>query len=186
MEELEIMRGQLEALKQQLATQQIINKDLMRKVMRDRSSWLNRLVNIEIILLPLTYLLFAAMCASFGISQWYALSFLILGAIDTAFDWYFVRIPPQIFSTYSIVELHKFLLRQKKGRFVQTCISLPIALVWIVLFLCAVAGDDRIFAYVTSIMGVIAGVVAVYVIYRKMQSTNDALLRDIRDLETDI
>ena len=67
MEELEIMRMQLDALKQQLDTQEIINRDLLRKIMRRKASWLNRLVNFETIALPRTYQLFVGRTAEYVI-----------------------------------------------------------------------------------------------------------------------
>ena len=53
MEELEIMGRQLEAMKQSLDTQQIINKKLLCKLIRKRSSWLNSFVISEKIALTL-------------------------------------------------------------------------------------------------------------------------------------
>ena len=72
MEDLEIMRQQLAELKRRLDTQQIVNKGLLRKLMRRKASWLNRLVIVEIASLPFIYLIFAVTCYAAGISQWFA------------------------------------------------------------------------------------------------------------------
>ncbi|MDE6715314.1 MAG: hypothetical protein K2J74_02405 [Muribaculaceae bacterium] len=197
MDQLEIMREQLAAMKQQLDTQQIINQDLLRKIMRGKASWLNRFVNIEIISIPFVYLLFVLISAGYGISQWYAASFLILASIDSAFDWRFVRISPRMFSTVSILELKKFLLKQKRGRFIQTSISAPLAAIWVVAFFAAIASTTNISVssdfvdaaktggLIGGLIGAIVGLIAVIALYRKMQSTNDDLLRDIRDMENE-
>lgn len=197
MDQLEIMRRQLEAMKQQLDTQQIINKDLLRKIMRRKASWLNRLVAFEILFLPLGYLMFAGICAFYDISQLYAVSFLIFCGIDVAFDWRLVRIPPAMFGSASIIELKKFILKQKKGRFIQTCIMLPLAIVWLIAFFAAmerssdmtVSGDITDAAMTGGVfgaaIGAVVGVVVVIIIYRRMSRTNDDLLRDISDLEND-
>ena len=116
MEELEIMGRQLEAMKQSLDTQQIINKKLLCKLIRKRSSWLNSFVISEIIALPLVALIFVSYCSLKGISQWYTLSFILFAAIDTAIDWRTVRIPGRMFGTASILELKRRIIRQKKER----------------------------------------------------------------------
>ncbi len=194
MEEIEIMRQQLATLKQQLDTQQIVNKDLLRKVMRSKASWLNRFVNIEIITLPVVYILFVIISAAYGLSQWYAFSFLILGALDTILDWRTVRIPAEMFSSASILELKKFLLRQKRERHIQIFVGGPLCVIWVVAFFMGmvknvdmssseIAQVARTGGLFGGIVGGIVGVVVMIVLYRKMQRTNDTLLNDIRELE---
>lgn len=197
MEELEEMRGQLDALKRQLDTQQIVNQDLMRKVMRGNASWLNGFVNVEIIALPFLYFLIAGICYLLDISQWYASAWLFLGVIDVMLDWRMVRIPPSMFSESSILELKKLLLRQHKGRFVQTCVMLPLALIWLMtvgyLFFTKlnVAVDDellhaaKIGGLVGALIGCVVSVVVVVAINKKIQRTNDSILNDIHDLEAE-
>lgn len=198
MDEIEIMRQQLTAIKRQLDTQQIVNKELLRKVMRSKASWLNRFVNIEIITLPVVYLLFVIISAAYGVSQWYAFSFLIMSALDTAFDWRTVRIPSDMFGSASILELKKFLLRQKRERFIQVCVGAPLCVIWVVAFFLAMvanidvtSSDDleqmvKTGGLIGGLAGGVVGGVVMIVLYRKMQRTNDTLLRDIRDLEEDM
>ena len=197
MEELEIMRQQLCAMKRQLDTQQIVNKELLCKVMRGKASWLNKFVKIEIVMLPFLILIILAVSSFYGVSGRYALIYAVLCVLDVALDWRVVRIPPKMFGTASILDLEKFLLRQKKERFVQTCVMLPIAIVWLVAFCYAIFVNPnnpfihdnpeyaKICGVVSGIIGGIVGIIAVVVIYRKMQRTNDTLLRDIHDLENE-
>lgn len=194
MEEIEIMRQQLVTLKKQLDTQQIVNKELLRKVMRSKASWLNRYVNFEIITFPLVYLLFVIISAVYGISQWYAFIFFIIGGLDTALDWRTVRIPSDLFGSASILELKKFLLRQKRERHIQMFVTAPLCVLWIIAFLTAMMKNIdvpsseleqvvRTGGVAGGIIGGIIGVVVMLILYRKMQRTNDTLLRDIRELE---
>lgn len=197
MEELEMMRIQLDALKQQLDTQQIINKDLLRKIMRRKASWLNKLVNFETISLPFIYLLFVSISAAYGISQWYAFIFLVFGAIDTALDWRAIRIPPSLFGTASILDLKKLLLKQKKIRFIQTCIGAPIGIIWMIGFFSQVlihsimtlppeiSSEAKLSGTIITLGATAVGVIIIIILYRMMQRTNDELLRDIHDLEND-
>lgn len=195
MEDLEIMREQLAAVKRRLDTQQIVNNKLMRKIMRHKAAWLNKFVAGEIIAMPLTFILFAIICVIYGTSLWYAVSFLILGGIDTALDWRTVRIPAHMFSNASILDLKKFLLKQKKERFVQTCFMLPLCILWLVMFFSSLVGntdlsvsDDlhelvKIGGMIGGLVGAVIGAIAVIIIYRKIQSTGDNLMDDIIELE---
>ena len=162
--------------------------------MQGKASWLNILVTGEIIAIPLITLLFVFISNYCGISQWYTFTFFILAVIDTWCDMYSVRIPARKFSS-SIIELKKFLIGQKKIRFYQTCIALPLALIWLILYSTHVLnalsqplydGDQEvtvISSVVSLTMGVIAAVIVTIVLYRKMQKTNDRIIADIRDLE---
>lgn len=196
MEELEIMRQQLNALKQQLNSQQIVNRELMQKVMRRNASWLNKMVNAEIIAVPFLCLIIVVGCAVFGISMWYAVTYAVCCIADVVMDWYSVRIPNEIFGQYSILELKKYLLKQKRFRFIQTAVMLPLSLIWLSAYVYSMfvygniefmnqhPREAHIVGIVTAAIANIVGIITVLIIYYKMQRTNDTLLRDIRDLET--
>lgn len=196
MEELEIMRQQLNALKQRLNSQQIINRQLMEKIMRRKSSWLNRLVNVEIISIPFLCIVIAGGCAIFDISQWFAAIYTALCIADVVTDWFTVRIPKDMFGTASIIDFRKYLLKQKRHRFIQTAIMLPLSLIWLSVFVYSIfvwgdieyfsqhSHEAHVFGVVNAIIACVAGIIAVLVIYFKMQRTNDALLHDITDLES--
>lgn len=195
MDELEIMRGQLAAMKQKLESQQIINAELMRSVMRGKALWLNKLVNIEIILVPFLYLFFVGICALLDVSQWFSFSYLVLSVVDVYFDRRTIRIPARMFSESSILDLKRCLLRQKRERFIQVCVATPAVVVWLVLFAMKIldktAGVDEILnmgkagigGVVGAVIGAVIGIIVIVILYRKMQGTNDDLLRDIRNLE---
>lgn len=196
MDELEVMRQQLAMMKSQLETQEIINKDLLRKVMQNRASWLNVLVTTEIIAFPIIFLLIAGICYIAGISQWFSFIFLILGGIDVVLDRRTIRIPKEMFSTSSIINLKKFLVRQKKERFFQTFIGGGLCIVWLILFICAVYAsnsseysDNDLRAAVINgglvgaIIGVIISIIVIYILYQKMQSTNDQIIADLEEIE---
>lgn len=197
MDELDVMRQQFADMKRQLDTQQIVNKDLMHKVMRGKVSWMNILVKGEVIALPLLTLLFLRISSNLGISLWYAIAFFILAGIDTLGDFYTVRIPTRLFSTCSMLDLKKFLVRQKTLRFRQVCVSLPLSLIWVALFAYQLTyhlnmelADNAEHALLIGIIlgagvGVVVAVIVVVSLYRKMQLTNDQLLSDIRLLQAE-
>ncbi len=185
MDELNILKEEMAAMKRNLDKQQIVNEKLMRTVMRQRTSWLNTFVKIEIIALPFIYLIFAGICAFYKISQWYAITFLILAAIDSFMDLRTFRISPKIFSTCSMMEVRKLLIKQKKERFIQTCISAPAAIIWFVLFAIGVMGDPQspegYGGLVGGLIGAIIGAIVVVILYRKAQKTNDSIIDEIEE-----
>ena len=185
MEQLDILKQEMAQLKRNLDKEQIVNDRLLRTVMRQKASWLNRFVIVEFIMLPVLYLMFAGICAFFHVSQWYAVTLLIFSFIDVAVDMRTFRISPKVFSTCTMLEVRHMLVKQKKERFIHMCIALPIAIVWLILMLNAIANasdpsaTDHTLNFAGVIGGIIGGVVGgivVFVIYRKAQRTNDTLI----------
>lgn len=191
MDELDILKEEMAALRRNLDKEQIVNDKLLRTVMRQKASWLNTFVKVEILTMPLIYLIFVVICAGFRISQWYAFAFLILGLIDSVVDLRTFRISPKIFSTCSMMEVRKILVRQKKERFIHMCIALPIAIIWLYLLCNAMfrATDPNAVDHALSIGGAIGGIIGgiigaiiVIVIYRKAQKTNDFIIEETGEL----
>lgn len=190
MDELNILKEEMATLKRSLDKEKIVNDKLMRTVMKQKSSWLNTFVKVEFILLPILYLMFAGICAFFHVSQWYAVILLVLSLMDVLVDMRTFRISPKVFSTHSMLEVRRLLVKQKKERFIHLCISFPLAIVWLILMLNAIANasdphatDHAInFAGVIGgLMGGVAGGIVVLVIYRKAQKTNDFIIDEIPD-----
>lgn len=174
-------------LKRNLDKEQIVNDRLIRTVMRQRASWLNKFVIVEFFLIPITYLIIVGICAFFHISQWFAFAFLILGILDAVMDLRTFRIPPKVFSTCTMLDVRKLLIKQKKERLIHMCIALPLAIVWLILLLSAIAtasdplATDHALNFAGVIGGLIGGIVGgivVVIIYRKAQRTNDSIIDD--------
>lgn len=194
MDEFEIMRQQLAAMKRQLDTQKTVNRELMRKVMKSKTSWMNRLVKAEFFIIPVASLLIFAICQSYGISQWFTITFLVCGIIDALLDIRTVRIPSDIFSTYSIINLKKFMARQKKERLIQTCISGAFCAIWIMLFFYSYITADvsplsdesaKHTGIVGGFIGLTVATIVIAIVYKKMQRTNDEILNEIGKFEND-
>lgn len=187
MDELDILKEEMAALRRNLDKEQIVNDKLLRTVMRQKASWLNTFVKAEILALPFIYLLFVAICAGFRISQWYAFSFLILGLIDSVVDLRTFRISPKIFSTCSMMEVRRILAKQKKERLIHVCIALPLSIIWLFMLCNAIfrATDPNAVDHALNIEGSIGGIIGgiigaivVIIIYRKAQKTNDVIIED--------
>lgn len=177
-------------LRRNLDKEQIVNDRLLRTVMRQKASWLNKFVTSEFIMLPILYLMFVGICAFFHVSQWFSFVLLILSALDVIGDLRTFRISPKVFSTCTMLEVRHLLVRQKKERFIHVCIALPLAIVWLILILSAIANasdplaTDHALNYAGVIGGLIGGIIGgivVMIIYRKAQRTNDFIINDIDD-----
>ncbi|MBD5419626.1 MAG: hypothetical protein HDR47_00120 [Bacteroides sp.] len=187
MEQLDILKQEMAELKRNLDKEQIVNDRLLRTVMRQRASWLNKFVTMEFIMLPVLYLMFAGICAYFHVSQWYAVALLVFSVIDVMVDLRTFRISPKVFSTSTMLEVRRLLQRQKKERFIHMCVSLPLAIIWLILLLSAIStasdplATDHAINYAGVIGGVIGGIVGgivVILIFRKAQRTNDTIIDD--------
>ncbi len=190
MDELNTLKEEMAALKRSLDKEQIVNDKLMRTVMRQKASWLNHFVTVEFIMIPFIWLIFAGACAFFHISQWYAISFVILALLDVLADLRTFRIPPKVFTTCTMLEVRRMLIRQKRERFIHICIAIPLAIIWVTLLLNAIATASQPLVpdHVVNIAGVVGGIVGgvigaivVLIIYRKAQKTNDHLIEEIPD-----
>ena len=187
MDELDILKEEMASLRRNLDKEQIVNDKLLRTVMRQKASWLNTFVKVEILTMPLIYLIFVVICAGFRISQWYAFAFLIMGLIDSLVDLRTFRISPKIFSTCSMLEVRNILKRQKRERFIHLCVALPAAIIWLMLLSHAILNatmpnaEDHALNIGGAIGGVIGGVIGailVIIIFRKAQKTNDVIIED--------
>lgn len=190
MDELDILKQEMAVLKRNLEKEQIVNDKLMRTVMRQKASWLNKFVTSEIIMLPILYLMFVGICAFFHVSQWYSFTLLVLSLLDVVVDMRTFRISPKVFSISTMLEVRRLLVRQKKERFIHVCIALPLAIVWLILMLSAIANatdplaTDHALNFAGVIGGVIGGIIGgivVIIIYRKAQKTNDFIIDEIKD-----
>lgn len=196
MDELTQMREQLASMKRSLDESKIINRDLMIYVMKQKSSWMNNLVKWELILLPVILLLLLFECYIAGISMWFFIVGMAGVIVDTFLDLKTVRISRRSIETLDLLSLRRKIVKQKRQRYLQTIIVMPLCLIWLGWFSWSMAGgmfreaipDPRVFFwFALGFVGVIfALTVGVCVwVYKKMQTTSNELLSDIDQLEAE-
>lgn len=132
MDELTEMRQQLAAMKESLDRTQLANRALLRKVMKNKASFPNGVVWAEIIALPFVVLIILSNCSFYHSTPWVAWVFLIMAAVDIAFDIKNVRIAPRDINELPMLVLRQKLLRQKYRRRIQTVIGLVLCMIWTV------------------------------------------------------
>lgn len=188
MNELEDMRQQLAAMKETLDKSQIVSRDLLNKIMRSKVSSMNRILLVEIIIMPFILIFFWGACCVMDLTPWLVWTLAVGVIADTLVDFTTIRISPKQLSSPSI-ELKRFLIRQKKIRRLQTWISLPLAIIWAIwlnfeLFLRnSLTGFHSQLANIVFIaimaVSLIIGIVAVLVIMRKIDHISDDMVSDI-------
>lgn len=195
MTELEQMREQMSIFKSQLDKQQIINEQLVRNTMGNKMSWIKKFIWGEIILVPILLIIMASFHASEGLS-WWLFAFLAIGLIaDTTGDFIINRIPKGQMLSGDLVETSQRLIKMKKQRtswFIAGSIFLTIWLVWfiieIVMKLNVIGCNEPSHNLVVTIMvtaliiGCLIGFLVAWLIFRKMQKTNNQIIEQINQI----
>ena len=131
--ELEIMRTQLNALKSQLAQQEIVTENLIIDAMKKKMTWIKKYVIFQICLIPVLAIIWAAIIPICGISWWNYAFLLIMCCIDVYAD-YRINVSSISDDDYlrgNLVTTVKKLLKMKRYRALQMAICIPLIIVWL-------------------------------------------------------
>ena len=190
--ELEIMRSQMETFKKQLEQQEIINSRIMSESMKKKFSWIKKMIIGEIILIPIfLYLAFAAKYY-LDLSWWSTSTFIILLLCDVwcDYDINMRAIKNSYYSRDNLVNTMEKLLRMKQRRTKQTAIML-IALIGLIIWfsieislhLMSIDADTGMWdVFYGGVVGGVIGIAVSWWIYRKMQKTNDEMIKQIEEI----
>ena len=193
--ELEIMRTQLNALKSQLAQQEIVTENLIIDAMKKKMTWIKKYVIFQICLIPVLAIIWAAIIPMCGISWWNYAFLLIMCCIDVYADYRInvSSISDDDYLSGNLVTTVKKLLKMKRYRALQMAICIPLIIVWLLWAgieaynaLPEVANEfQEAFingGLIGGVIGGICGLIFAFSIYRKMQRTNDEVIAQINDL----
>ena len=190
--ELEIMRSQMASFKKQLEQQEIINSRIMAESMKKKFSWIKRMIIGEIVLLPILLYLAFAVKYNFDLSWWSVGTFVILLLCDVwcDYDINMRAIKDSDYSRDNLIDTIEKLLRMKQRRTKQTAIMLTATIVmsiWLLIeigfHLIAINADTGMWlVFYGGGTGAFIGVVAAWWIYRKMQKTNDEMIKQIEEI----
>lgn len=189
---LEIMRSQMASFKKQLEQQEIINSRIMSESMKKKFSWIKKMIIGEIILIPIfLYLAFAAKY-NFNLSWWSVVTFVILLLCDVwcDYDINMRAIKDSDYSRDNLIDTIEKLVKMKQRRAKQTAIMLTATIVmsiWLLIeigfHLIAINADTGMwFVFYGGGTGAFIGVAVAWWIYRKMQKTNDEMIKQIEEV----
>lgn len=188
--ELDLMRQQMSAFKQQLEQQEVVNDRLLTESMKKKMSWIKMYIIAEIIILPLIWLVLIGMKSVFDLTWWSVGAMAFMCTFDVWYD-YHINIQCMKNTDYNrdnLLYTTQKLLDMKQRRAVQMGISVPMLIVVVVCIGFDFNGGskaDDMEAVATTIgggVGAVIGIIIAYFIYRKMQSTNDELIEQIDEL----
>lgn len=188
--ELELMRQQMSAFKQQLEQQEIVNNRLLVESMKKKMSWIKKYVIAEAIALPFIMLVLVEAKSVFDLTWWSVGAMAIMCVFDVWYD-YHINIQCMKDTDYNhdnLIYTTQKLLDMKQRRGVQMGISLPLLVAVIVCIGFDFSGGskandtDAMATMIGGGVGAAVGITIAYFIYRKMQRTNDGLIRQIEEL----
>ena len=183
--ELDVMRQQLEILKQKLNEQTIVNDRLIRKAMSSKMSWIQKYIWFELLcLIPVAALCFVGMKLLVPTVSWLPIiGILLLMLADVLFDFYVNHTSAKDWLSENLVETGHRLVWMKRMRWWQFVVSMPLAIGLFAWYFSGFTENEMLRSMIAG--GTIGGVVGLCIgiwILIKMNHTNDELIQQIRDL----
>lgn len=192
--ELEQLRSQMAVLKDKLDNQEIVNDSLIKDSMSSKMSWIRKYIVFEIVLIPIIALLWAPIIAFTDIT-WWSFIVLMIGIVIDVYCDYRINVSamkPKDYEKNNLIETAQKLVKMKHQRFVQMLISVPLVLIWFAWVFLEVylnSGSNDMVSSSALVGGMVGGVIgciiglglAIY-LYRKMQNTNDDVIRQINEI----
>ena len=183
--ELDVMRQQLEILKHKLNEQAIVNDRLIRKAMSRKMSWIMKFIWFELLcLIPFATLGFVGMKLLEPSISWFPVAGIILLMLaDVLLDFYVNHTSAKDWLSENLVETGHRLVWMKRMRWWQLAVSLPIAIALFAWYFSGFTENEMLRSMIAG--GVVGGIVGFCIgiwILIKMNRTNDELIQQIHDL----
>lgn len=195
MDELDILRQQMNSLKKNLDKSRIVTRELLISVMKQKVSWINILVRSEFVIIPFAVLIFLGMSSSIGISVWIAITFGIFALVDSIIDLKTTLIPTKEITNSDMMALRHKLIRQKQMRKIQFMITVPLCILWLIWFwtdywlssggytLSTMPRTHLVALVLSVVFFILVCVIITVFLYWKMQRTNDTLIGHIDEYD---
>ena len=184
------LKQQFALLTQGLESQPINNDKLLKTVIGNRMKWIAKYVYLKIALLfPLTALLYYFFYQRGMISLTFLVLTLLLFVLELYFDTVINHIRGKGWLEKDLLTSRQLLVKMKQRRTQLILAEIPISIVWVLVFFFEIISyqpDNPAYAIAmgTGIgIGALAGAVIAYLVFKKMQRTNDELLREIDRLK---
>ena len=192
--ELELLRQQMNMLKEKLDAQEIINDKLFTKSMRKEMSWIKKYVYIQFALIPFVALIWVGVKFTLGLS-WWNYAYLMLLCVFFVYIDYVINVKALSNADYhknNLIETARKLAKMKRQRSIQMIVEILLLIVWLIwTFFEVNAAQSTATGIRQSLLqggiiggyiGGIIGIIVAFVIFYKMQRTNDRLIEQIDDM----
>lgn len=184
------LKQQFALLTQRLESQPINNDKLLKTVIGNRMKWIAKYVYLKIVLFfPLAALLYYYFYQRGMISLTFLVLTLLLCVLELYFDTVINHIQGKGWLEKDLLTSRQLLVKMKQRRTQLILAEIPISIVWVLVFFFEIISyqpDNPAYAVAMGIgigIGALAGAVIAYLVFKKMQRTNDELLREIDRLK---
>ena len=186
MEELKL---QFAILTDKLESQEINNERLLRTVMKTKMKSINKYYYWLFFLgLPIIILCFQTFYCKGQVSLLFYVSTVLLAVLDTICGMVINKTGNNQWQEADLLTARQTLVQMKQRRKKGEIISIPLVIIWLSFFVLEVFRSSAnafmlsTFAVIGGLLGLGIGLLA----YRKMQRTNDELIREIDQLKKDL
>jgi len=201
--DFEQMKAQMAVLQNKIATQEIVNDRLISESMKDKMSWIKKYIILLIVAIPLAMYIWVDICKTAHIPLWFTLILLIGCIIDGYYGWK-INITPikdNDFERQNLIETAEKLRKMKRQRAIQTIVGLIafvllMLLAGVYLYINNIRGAN-VFSELNAhnleiigggvglVIGTIVGMAFAWKMYKRSQRTNDAIIQQIEELNTE-
>lgn len=192
--ELELLRQQMNVLKEKLDAQEIVNDRLVAKSMRKEMSWIKTYIYVQFALIPFVALIWVGVKYILGLS-WWNYSFLMLMCVVFVYIDYVVNVKALSNADYhknNLIETARKLVKMKRQRTIQMIVEILLLILWLIwTFLEVNSAQSTATGIRQSLLqggiiggyiGGVIGIIVAFVIFYKMQRTNDRMIEQIDDM----
>lgn len=189
MDHMEELKQQFAILTDKLESQEINNERLFRTVMKTKMKSINKYYYWLFFLgLPIIILCFQTFYSKGQVSLLFYVSTVLLAVLDTICGMVINKMGNNQWQEADLLTARQTLVQMKQRRKKVEIISIPLVMIWLSFFVLELFSSSTN-ALMLSILVVIGGMVGLGIgllAYRKMQRTNDELIREIDQLKKDL
>lgn len=192
--ELELLRQQMNVLKEKLDAQEIVNDRLVAKSMRKEMSWIKKYIYVQFALIPFVALIWVGVKYMLGLS-WWNYSFLMLVCVISVYVDYVINVKALSNADYhknNLIETARKLVKMKRQRTIQMIVEILLLILWLIWTILEVNSAQSTATglrqsllqggIIGGYIGGVIGIIVAFVIFYKMQRTNDRMIEQIDDM----
>lgn len=182
--DLDMMRAQMQELKQDINRHNIITEKLMRQVMAYKSAWIRQYKSFELFfLLPFIYIAFLVIKFYIGTSWLFYVSTVIICTASVLVDVYIGRLNYNDYATMPLAELVLALEKRRRQRRLQMLIGAPVGLLWIAWYIFECQGIEYFEGtWIGALIGGLIGGAIGMKINNRAQRTDAEAINEIKQM----
>ncbi len=183
--ELEQLRSNFEALKEEFGKQRIINDELMKNVLKGKVGWLDKEERIEYAAAAVAILLCPSFHLAFDASWWFVGATAVMMAVCAFFNWKIHRnVKERKVDSQDILTVAQNVKKLKKDYFTWLKIGIPAVILWLAwLVMEVISKTDNVKYSIGLLIGVgvgaLVGGAIGFSLSRKAMRTCDDIISQI-------